>query len=162
MKILKSNSKKTKVYNQKKDIKLNLGDLKIFSEVITESLFRYRNHNLFPRQRNLMFIIFTFKSSQLLLNYILLNLKEAKKKKQYFFLNLLSNFLKEYFQIYSNIIKGIKIQIKGRINGSLRKKVKVIKFGKTSLQTLNSKIKHSAGCVTNKEGSFGVNVSIFY
>ena len=109
-----------------------------------------------------MFLIFTFKSSDLLLEYILSNIKSAKKKKHYFFLTLLSNFLKEFLYIYSNFIKGIKIQIKGRLNSSLRKKVKNISYGKTALQTIKYKVKYSEGSVVCKEGVFGVKVWIFY
>ena len=65
--------------------------------------------------------------------------------------------LKEKLGFYS-ILKGIKIQIKGRFRGSSRTKIRVFEAGSIPLQTVSMNIKYSQVHVSSSYGVFGVKV----
>ena len=166
---------------KKVNIKVNINNHKVLSynkflkkkenqkgkiiRLIAYKLYRFKNYNEFNEVLNLMLIIFTFKSSELLVNYLIKSLKLCLKKKQFTFITFLNHVLKQYFIFYNKTIQkisGLKIQIKGKINSSQRKKVKILCFGKTPLQTINIKVNHSFENFVNKDGMFGVKVWFFY
>jgi len=59
-------------------------------------------------------------------------------------------------------VKGIKIVVKGRINGSRRKRTYVIKKGYTSTQSFRNEVSyHQEDCLTIF-GTLGIKVWIIY
>jgi ribosomal protein S3 len=81
-------------------------------------------------------------------------------KKHNFFLNFLKRIF--YLFIYSNIsnILGIKLKIKGRFNGSLRSKTRIIKLGNISLQSFQSDLLYKNDTVFTKYGTIGIKIWI--
>lgn len=127
-------------------------------------LYRYKNIKNLDSILELMLIIFTFKSSEILLKYITNKLKKSIKKKQFRDIFFLKNILREFFNYYNNnlkLIDGLKIQIKGRLNGSKRSKISILQFGNTPLQTLNVSVNYSFDNFVNKDGLFGAKVLFF-
>jgi small subunit ribosomal protein S3 len=59
-------------------------------------------------------------------------------------------------------IKGIKIVVKGRINGSRRKRTYVIKKGYTSTQSFNNEISYYQEDCLTIFGILGIKVWIIY
>lgn len=75
--------------------------------------------------------------------------------KFYYFLQFFSNFL-----LKSNLISGIKIQIKGRIKGRPRSKNLVFQKGNVPLQTRNSYISYTCLHIPTTYGVFGLKIWI--
>ena len=74
------------------------------------------------------------------------------------------HFLKRYLKLiidfkYSNI-KGIKIIIKGRLNGVPRSKSKLFQVGQLPLQTFNSNINYDNSIAYTSDGTIGIKVWI--
>ena len=69
-----------------------------------------------------------------------------------------------YFIYHNNktTIKGIKIQVKGRINGVARSKKAVISCGTLSLQQIDSKIDFLYQQVLTVFGCFGIKIWVRY
>lgn len=57
-------------------------------------------------------------------------------------------------------VKGIKILIKGRLNGKPRSNYRIIQIGKISLQTIESVISHNQSTSFTPYGTFGIKVWI--
>lgn len=76
------------------------------------------------------------------------------------FLIFLSKFIellnKSHFN--QNLVKGLKIQIKGRFNGESRSTIKIFKGGSIPLQTISTKINYSLKHVNTSYGIFGIKV----
>jgi ribosomal protein S3 len=56
------------------------------------------------------------------------------------------------------IVLGLKIIIKGKINGNMRKKKRIIKSKNTPLQTIKNTIDFSSINSTTRYGVFGIKV----
>jgi small subunit ribosomal protein S3 len=59
-------------------------------------------------------------------------------------------------------VKGIKIQVKGRINGSRRKRTYIIKKGQTSTQSFSNGISYYQDDCLTIFGILGIKVWIIY
>jgi small subunit ribosomal protein S3 len=57
-------------------------------------------------------------------------------------------------------INGMKVLIKGRLNGRPRSSSKLLQVGKVSLQTLDAKINYSQSVAFSQHGTFGIKVWI--
>lgn len=99
---------------------------------------------------------FNKNSSEILSNYIALNLKKLKKH------NFFLRFLKTLLTVFVNrksFIKGIKIKIKGRLNGRPRAKSKIIYIGKAMpLFRIKSSINYAENTAYTSNGTLGVKV----
>lgn len=95
-------------------------------------------------------------SSEILSNYISENLKKLKKH------NFFLKFLKALLTVFINrisIIKGIKIKVKGRLNGRPRARSKIIHVGKIMpLFTIKAPINYSETTAYTSNGTLGVKV----
>ena len=98
----------------------------------------------------------------MLKQYIIYNLTKNQKIKQYAFLIFIKVILREYFLLFKSQIFGLKIQIKGRINGAQRSKIRTIMFGNTPLQTYNIKINYTFSKFITKDGAFGLKIWFFH
>lgn len=120
---------------------------------------RFKNTDIFKESIEVLFLtVSRLNSAKLLSEFIKLQLKKIKRQK------FLINFLKKTLTLFlnSNFSKviGIKIKIKGRINGVPRAKHKTISIGNLGTQTINSKMDYSESTVHNSNGSYGIKVWI--
>lgn len=120
---------------------------------------KFQRQKFFKDGVNLMFLALTNKnSSGLLAEYIAVNLQKLKRHNFFFkfLLTMLKMFINKFF---NSVIKGIKIKIKGRINGAPRAKLKTIKIGQNMpVLTLDSNINYSESTAYTSNGTIGVKV----
>lgn len=122
---------------------------------------RFSRNEFFKDGANIAFSLFVNNNSaELLSKYIVLTLKKLKRHK--FFLRFLKKILGYFFRINTTTdVKGIKIQVKGRINGASRAKFMEIKIGKhMPVLTLNSLIDYSENTIFTSNGTLGVKIWI--
>lgn len=120
---------------------------------------KYQRQKFFKDGVNLMFLALTNQNSaNLLSDYIAMNLQKLKRHN--FFLKFVLTILKMFInKMFYSVIKGIKIKIKGRINGAPRAKLKTIKIGQhMPVLTLDSKISYSESRAYTSNGTIGVKV----
>ena len=111
-----------------------------------------------------------YKSSMLLcryLNFIIPRFCKKKRKNR-----KINPFLKSLKSVISSMfskpfskqieLKGVKVKIKGRLNGSRRKRTYVIKKGQTSLQSFKNEISYYQEDCLTIFGILGVKVWIIY
>lgn len=122
---------------------------------------KYQRNEFFKEGIGTAFSVVTNKnSSELLSKYIAINIKKLKRH------NFFLKFLKALFTIFIakssiNKIKGIKIKIKGRLNGAPRAKNKIITIGKSMpLFTIKSSINYYETTAYTANGTLGVKVWI--
>ena len=87
----------------------------------------------------------------------MLEKKKAHKK----FIKNINNILEIFFKIFSNII-GYKLQFKGRLNGSRRKKKLVYQKGKIPLNTLKYNIKYNFNEFKTPSGICSIKFWVFF
>ena len=121
------------------------------------SLQKFRNSPFFKEGIELLFsVAYNFNSANLLAKFIAFQLKKIKRQK--FFLS----FLKQSLTVLSNSdqskVKGVKIVIKGRLNGVPRAKQKIITIGDVPTQSIAAKIDYSQTTMHNSSGSYGIQV----
>lgn len=131
--------------------------LKFSKEKIFMSLQKFRNTPFFKEGIELLFnVAYNSNSANLLAKFIAFQLKKIKRQK--FFLS----FLKQSLTVLSNSdqskIKGVKIVIKGRLNGVPRAKQKMIVIGDVPTQSIAAKVDYSQTTIHNSSGSYGIQV----
>ena len=121
---------------------------------------KYQRNDFFKNGINLVFLsVINKNSAELLAKYIATTLKRLKKHN--FFLRFLKSVLTVFIKRKMSTVKGVKIKIKGRINGSPRAKRKFIKVGKRMpVLTLNSPISYYESTAFTSNGTLGVKVWI--
>jgi len=99
-------------------------------------------------------------SSFLLGNFLKLVLENRRlKKQQRFLIDNLREFLLDNMKLLTKI-KGLKVQIKGRINGSDRSILYKTHFGCLPLQTFQQSIDYSFSTAYTSYGTFGIKTWI--
>lgn len=131
--------------------------LKLSQEKIFMSLQKFRTTPFLKEGIELLFhVAYNSNSANLLAKFIAFQLKKIKRQK--FFLS----FLKQSLTVLSNSnpskIKGVKILIKGRLNGVPRAKQKRIVIGDVPTQTISAKLDYSQATIHNSNGSYGIQV----
>ena len=91
-----------------------------------------------------------------------LSLRFGILKKHNFFLTFIRRSLIILANSRYSIIKGIKIKIKGRFNGSPRSKTRMFKINKLPSQTLSKALDYHQSVSFNNNGTFGIQVWISY
>ena len=126
--------------------------------------------NIFFKEAvNVLFIVMTkrksakllsdFISNQIKLNQLRTDQSRVSKKDNYF-IGFLKQALGVFVKSEVSNIKGIKLVIKGRINGAARARSIILQFGKLPLQSFNAKIDYSQSTAYTPNGTFGVKVWI--
>jgi hypothetical protein len=109
------------------------------------------------------FIMFYNTSSAYLIGSVIKKFFEnrAQRKKQRFFFNNLRKFLYNYRkEIFFDNIQGIKIEIKGKMNGRDRSSLYRIRLGSVPLSTISKNISYAFLPAFTIYGSFGIKVWI--
>ena len=131
--------------------------LKISQEKIFMSLQKFRNTPFFKEGIELLFYVaYNSNSANLLAKFIALQLKKIKRQK--FFLSFLKQALTTLSNSNLSKIKGVKIVIKGRLNGVPRAKQKMIVIGDVPTQSIAAKLDYSQTTVHNSNGSYGIQI----
>lgn len=102
--------------------------------------------------------VYNKNSANLLTKFIAIQIKKIKRHK--FFLSFLKQTLTILLNSNFSKVKGIKILIKGRLNGVPRAKHKMITIGDLPMQTINAIVDHSQITAHNSNGSYGIKVWI--
>jgi ribosomal protein S3 len=118
---------------------------------------KFRNAAFFKEGVDLMFAsISNKKTANLLGKFIALQFKTIKRHK--FFLSFLKRTLTLFINANFSKVKGIKIIVKGRLNGAPRAKHKIITIGSVPVQTISSLIDYAQATTHNSNGSYGIKV----
>jgi hypothetical protein len=133
------------------------------------SSIRFNRAKIFRQQElifNLKALLF-FKGGALFLGFIfykkLQKMKSRIERKKQGFLVLFANNLFRYVLKHNTVsIKGMRFRLKGRLNGSLRKKYSVFSKGKISLHQVDVKMDYFYCPIQTVYGSFGLKFWINY
>jgi hypothetical protein len=138
---------------------------KIIKKILKKKLFllrKYKRNKFFKKGLNLMLLLVSQKeSASVIASYVSSTLKNFKKHK------LFLHFMKKTLYLFSKqkktVIKALKIQLKGRINGADRARHYVIKVGnQLSLLTTSSRINYSESTVFTPDGTLSIKVWVKY
>jgi hypothetical protein len=132
--------------------------VKLFKNIVLR-LRKFSNALFFKECLNILSIIIKKKNSAKLISEFL-SFQFSVIKKHNFFLNFLKRALLFLVKSKLSCIYGLKILIKGRLNGKLRAKSKFLLIGKVPLQTINSNINYSTSTGYSLYGTFGFKVWI--
>ena len=131
--------------------------LKFSKEKIFMSLQKFRNTPFFKEGIELLFnVAYSSNSANLLAKFIALQLKKIKRQK--FFLSFLKQSLTVLSSSDQSKIKGVKIVVKGRLNGVPRAKQKIMVIGDVPTQSIAAKVDYSQATIHNSSGSYGIQV----
>ena len=120
---------------------------------------KFKNSSFFKEGIELLFnVAYNTNSAILLAKFIAFQLKKIKRHK--LFLSFLKQTLS--FLLTSSVakVKGVKIIVKGRLNGVPRAKHKIIVIGDVPVQTISTKLDYSQTTTHNSNGSYGIKVWI--
>lgn len=123
---------------------------------------KYKRSGFFKKGLNLMLLLTSQKeSANIIASYATSTLRNFKKHKLFF------KFLKKSLYLFTKnkktVIKALKIQLKGRINGADRARRYIIRIGnQLSLLTTSSRINYSESTAFTPDGTLSVKVWISY
>lgn len=118
---------------------------------------KFRNIPFTPEGIELLFYVVHSKNSAMLLaRFIGDQIQKTKRHK--FFISFLKHFLTILLSSKLTIIKGIKIMIKGRLNGVPRAKHKTVIIGDVPIQTFDTQLDFHQTVIHNSNGSYGISV----
>ena len=131
--------------------------LKITQEKIFISLQKFRNTPFLKEGIELLFhVTYNLNSANLLAKFIVFQLKKIKRHK--FFLSFLKQTLTILLNSNLSKIKGVKVIIRGRLNGVPRAKQKIIVIGEVPAQSISAKLDYSQATAHSSNGSYGIKV----
>jgi small subunit ribosomal protein S3 len=120
---------------------------------------KFRYTPFFKEGINLIFLsVYKTNTSKLLTNFITTQLKKIKRQK--FFMTFLKKTLTLFINSNFSKVKGVRIKIKGRLNGVPRAKHKILNIGDIPVQTISSILNYSESTIHNLNGSYGIKVWI--
>jgi ribosomal protein S3 len=121
------------------------------------SLQRFINTSFLKDGIELLFhVVYNKNSAHLLAKFIAVQLKKIKRHK--FFLSFLKKTLTILLDSNLSKVKGIKLIVKGRLNGVPRARHKIIIIGDVSIQSISAKLDYSQITAHNSNGSYGIKV----
>nr|AAW62569.1 ribosomal protein S3 [Phytophthora infestans] len=136
-------------------IKLRKNLKKIFDKIKKKNRI---NKNVKKMIYNFSYAFYT-KNINIITFYIKQTLERKKTHKK--FINNIDNMLQEFFQMFSNFI-GYRLQFKGRLNKSKRKKKMNFQKGKIPLNTLDYDIKYHFNEFKTPSGICSIKLWIFF
>lgn len=120
---------------------------------------KFRNTVFLKEGIELLFhVVYSRNSAKLLSKFIAYQIKKIKRHK--FFLSFLKQTLTVLVSSSFSKVKGIKILVKGRLNGVPRAKHKIITIGDIPVQSINETLDYYQTTAHNSNGSYGIKVWI--
>lgn len=120
---------------------------------------KFRNTLFLKEGIELLFhVAYNRSSANLLAKFIAFQIKKIKRHK--FFLSFLKQSLTILINSNFSKVKGIKIIVKGRLNGVPRAKHKIVTIGDVPVQSINNTLDYSQTAAHNSNGSYGIKVWI--
>jgi ribosomal protein S3 len=118
---------------------------------------KFKNTPFFKEGIELLFnVVYNNHSANLLAKFIAFQLKKIKRHK--FLLSFLKQTLSVLITFSLSKVKGIKIIVKGRLNGVPRAKHKIITIGDVPVQTISANVDFAQTTTHNSNGSYGIKV----
>lgn len=140
-------------------INKNLNFLKFSQTKKFILLQKFRNTLFLKEGIELLFhVVYNRNSANLLSKFIAFQIKKIKRHK--FFLSFLKQALTVLIDSNFSKVKGIKIIVKGRLNGVPRAKHKIITIGDIPVQSIKETLDYSQATAHNSNGSYGIKVWI--
>jgi hypothetical protein len=140
-------------------INKNLNFLKFSQTKKFILLQKFRNTVFLKEGIELLFhTVYNRDSANLLAKFIAFQIKKIKRHK--FFLSFLKQTLTVLIDSNFSKVKGIKIMVRGRLNGVPRAKHKIITIGDIPVQSINETLNYAQTTAHNSNGSYGVKVWI--
>lgn len=136
-------------------IKLRKNLKKIFDKIKKKNRI---NKNVKKMIYNFSYAFYT-KNINIITFYIKQTLERKKTHKK--FINNIDNMLQTFFKMFSNFI-GYRLQFKGRLNKSKRKKKMVFQKGKIPLNTLTYDIKYHFNEFKTPSGICSIKLWVFF
>jgi len=131
--------------------------LKAKQKKIFMSLQKFRNTPFLKEGIELLFqVAYNSNSANLLAKFIGFQFKKIKRHK--FFLSFLKQTLTILLNSNSSKVKGVKIIVKGRLNGVPRASQKIIVIGDVPAQSISAKLDYSQITTHNSNGSYGIKI----
>lgn len=120
---------------------------------------KFKGTSFLKEGRSLMFhVAYNRNSANMLAKFIAMQIKKVKRHK--FFLSFLKQTLTILLNSTLSRVKGVKIIVKGRLNGVPRAKHKIISVGDVPVQSLNVRMDYAQMAAHNSNGSYGIKVWI--
>lgn len=146
-----------------KGLSVNFNDCNNFDKtIIKNKLLSFRKYSKDSSFKDMLHLLIGCirlnHSASLLSNYISRRLIKTKSHSQ--FLYTFKDILVILQKTKISKIKGIKVKVKGRLNGKARSVSKTILIGEMPVQTLTAKIDYSESISYTSNGTFGVKVWI--
>jgi small subunit ribosomal protein S3 len=141
---------------------VKLKDLKFLKKNIGKVFYFLKKNNKINFDTKQMIYNFSYALYTKNINMISFYIKQTleRKKAHKKFINNINRILIAFFKIFSNFI-GYRLQFKGRLNGSKRKKKIVHQKGKIPLNTLNYDIKYHFNEFKTPSGICSIKFWIF-
>ncbi len=134
--------------------------LKLIKKKIINS-YSFKLRNIFLNEFiQITVLSFFFKNPEFILRFLALNLRN-KYRKQLSFLKQSFEIMRRCFITLGNV-KGLKLQVKGRLNKSLRTRIFVKSYGEMPTQTISAKIFYSQVYCTDRVGSYSLQLWYFF
>ena len=131
--------------------------LKTAQKKIFKSLQKFRNTPFFKEGVELLFhVAYNSNSANLLAKFIVSQLKKIKRQK--FFFSFLNQTLTVLLNSNLSQVKGVKMIVRGRLNGAPRAKQKIIIIGDVPVQSISTKLDYSQATAHNSNGSYGIKI----
>lgn len=142
--------------------RVKLKDLKLLKKNIGKIFHFIKKNNRINYDTKKMIYNFSYafytKNINMISYYIKQTLERKKAHKK--FIKNINNILEAFFKIFSNFI-GYRLQFKGRLNGSKRKKKLVYQKGKIPLNTLKYDIKYHLNEFKTPSGICSIKFWVF-
>ena len=120
---------------------------------------KFRNSPFLKEGIELMLhVVYNKNSANLLAKFIASQIKKVKRHK--FFLAFLKQTLSVLSNSHFSKVRGIKIIVKGRLNGVPRARHKILTIGDVPVQSINAKVDYAQTTAHNSNGSYGIKVWI--
>lgn len=140
-------------------INKNVQFLKLIQSPSFIAFQKFRSTPFFKEGIELLFnVTYNTNSANLLAKFIAFQLKKVKRHK--FLLSFLKQVLSVLIASSLSKIKGVKIIVKGRLNGVPRARHKIITIGDVPVQSILAKLDYSQATAHNSNGSYGIKVWI--